>query len=112
MTDAAAILDDIAVMLSTISETEVTLIDGGFRIREVDGYYIDVIRMMVNWWVTETYKDTPWEYGRWWCFAGADITALIRVVQVVAEWDCTADTEPSGWVKNGQTGELRKPDGR
>jgi hypothetical protein len=100
---------EMARVLSDLTDTEVIPIFGGFRLRETETCYIDVMRMLVNWRVTETYKDFPGEYGRHWCFAGGSgVVALVRVAYAVAKWDGADDTEPAGWIKNGQTGELRR----
>lgn len=104
----ALVVSDIAEMLSVVAGTEVTPVFGGFRIRGTEAHYIDVLRQLVNWRVVETFKDIPSEYGRYWCFAGAGLSTLILTVQAVADWDCADDTEPAGWRRNGQTGELRR----
>lgn len=98
---------EMARMLSELTGTGVTPVFGGFRLKETETHYIDAMRMLVNWRVTTTYKDTPYEYDRHWCFAGTGAVTLFRVVLAVAEWDGAGDTEPDGWVKNGQTGEWR-----
>jgi hypothetical protein len=100
---------EIAAMLSQITETEVTLVEGGFRIRETDTHYIDVLRMLFNWRVARTMKGHLELYDRHWCFAGTSFITLIRAVTAAAEWDGGDGTEPAGWNKNGQTGEWRKP---
>lgn len=99
--------EEIAALLSGLAGTEVTPVLGGFRIRETETHHIDVMRMLVNWRVTTTHKDTPWWYDRHWCFTGTSAVTLIRTVQAVMAWDGADDTEPAGWNKNGQTGEWR-----
>lgn len=98
---------EMASVLSELMGTEVIPVFGGFRLRETETHFIDVMRMLVNWRVTTTYKDTLWECDRHWCFAGTGAVALLRAAHAVAEWDGADDTEPAGWNKNGQTGEWR-----
>jgi len=100
---------EIAEMLSVITGTEVTPVDGGFRVKETDTRWIDVLRMIYNWRVAVTSKDLPWSYERHWCYAGTSFTTLMRAVQAVAEWGGADGTDPEGWNKNGQTGEWRAP---
>lgn len=105
--DAPITAEEIAGLLSGLTGTEVIPIFGGFRLRETETHFIDVMRMLVNWRVTETRKDFGVLYDRHWCFAGTGAVALLRVAYAVAEWDGADDTEPAGWNKNGQTGEWR-----
>lgn len=100
---------EIAAMLSQLAGSEVVPVDGGFRVKETEDCWIDVLRMIWNWRVAVTPKDTPWSYERHWCYAGTSLLTLIRAVGAVADWDGADSTEPEGWNKNGQTDELRKP---
>jgi hypothetical protein len=110
-TAAAAVVSDIAEMLSVVTGHEVVPVYGGFRLRTIETHFIDVTLMLVNWRVIETRRDFPAVFDRYWCFGGTGLATLLRAARAVADWDCAADTEPEGWVKNGQTGELRH-DGR
>lgn len=100
---------EIAGMLSVLAGTEVTLVDGGFRVKETGTHWVEVHRMIYNWRVTRTPKSDPWMHDRHWCFAGTSFTTLLRAVLAVAEWDAGDSTDPEGWNKNGQTGEWRAP---
>jgi hypothetical protein len=100
---------EIAGILSGIAGTEVTPIDGGFRVKETETHYIDVLRMIFNWRVARSPKECGWSYDRHWCFAGTSFVTLLRAVSAAAEWDGADDTSPAGWNKNGQTGEWRVP---
>jgi hypothetical protein len=100
---------EIAEMLSVIAGTEVTPIDGGFRVKETATHQVDVLRQIYNWRVARTPKSLPWTYDRFWCFAGTSFVTLLRAVRAAAEWDAGDRTDPEGWNKNGQTGEWRAP---
>lgn len=110
--DRALAAAQIASILSDITGTDVIPVDGGFRLRETETHFVDVMRNLVNWRVTMTIKAVPGEYDRWWCFAGRGFPTLVEVAGVVTAWDCADDTEPEGWVKNGQTGEIRRTHGK
>jgi hypothetical protein len=101
---------EIAEMLSALAGTDVVPVDGGFRVKETETHYVDVLRMIFNWRVARTPKDRPWSYDRHWCFAGTSFTTLLRAVSAVAEWDAGDGTGPAGWSKNGQTSEWREPE--
>lgn len=101
---------EIAEMLTALAGTEVTPVDGGFRVKETDAHYVDVLRQIFNWRVTRSPKADPWCYDRHWCFAGTSFTTLFRAVQAAGEWDGGDRTDPEGWNKNGQTGEWRAPE--
>jgi hypothetical protein len=45
-------------------------IDGGFRVKETAGSFIDVTRQLYNWRVCRTPKAMPMTYDRAWCYAG------------------------------------------
>jgi hypothetical protein len=99
---------EIAELLSALAGTEVTPVDGGFRVKETDTCHVDVLRMIYNWRIARTPKDRPWSYDRHWCYAGTTWETLIRAVRAAAEWDGADGTDPEGWSKNGQTGEWRE----
>jgi hypothetical protein len=100
---------EIAGLLSAIAGTEVTPVDGGFRVKETDTHQVDVLRMIFNWRIARTPKDRPEQYDRHWCYAGTSWATLVTAVHAAAEWDAADGTEPEGWNKNGQTGEWREP---
>lgn len=110
-TEAAPFMEteEIAGLLSAIAGTEVTPVYGGFRVKETNTHWVDVIRQIYNWRITRTPKDCPESYDRHWCYAGTTWVTLIRAVQAAAEWDGADGTDPEGWSKNGQTGEWREP---
>jgi hypothetical protein len=99
---------EIAGLLSAVAGTEVTPVDGGFRVKETATHQVDVLRMIFNWRIARTPKDRPWAYDRHWCYAGTSWVTLVMAVQAAAEWDGADGTEPEGWSKNGQTGEWRE----
>jgi hypothetical protein len=103
----AVVSGDIARFLTIITGNEISPVDGGFRIKETDAHYVDVLRMLVNWRVVTIPKDSPMTYDRHWCYGGTGFATLLKAVLSVEEWDGSDDTEPAGWIKNGQTGEWR-----
>ena len=105
----AAMTDEITGMLSTLAGGEVTPIDGGFRVKETETHWVDVLKMIWSWRIVTTSKDVPESYDRHWCYAGTSLLSLIRAVGAAAEWDGSDGTEPEGWNKNGQTHEWREP---
>lgn len=96
-------------MLSQLAGSEAVPVAGGFRVKETETAWIDVLRMIFNWRVANTLKSDPDSSRRHWCYAGTSLLTLIRAVGAVAEWDGADGSEPEGWNKNGQTDELRKP---
>ena len=108
---ADVITDELAVMLSELTGSTVSVINGGFRVKETPAHWVDVVRMIYNWRVARTPKAMPMTYDRHWCFAGAGWPSLVAAVLAAAEWDVGDDTSPVGWNKNGQTGEWREPGG-
>lgn len=85
-----------------------TPVDGGFRVKETDRYYLDVMQMLFNWRLCCTRKDCELVYDRSWCYVGRDQLAFLTAVFAALEWDGSDDTEPVGWNKNNQTGEWRE----
>ncbi len=80
-------------------------IDGGFRVGETDTHYIDVMAQIVNWRLVEVPKADPLYVERHWCYEGRDVLGLIAAVGAALMWLESDDAEPTGWRKNGQTGE-------
>ncbi len=103
------IVAEIAELLSALAGTEVTPVDGGFRVKETGTCQVDVLRQIYNWRIARTPKDFPMLYDRFWCYAGTSWVTLVRAVRAPAEWDGPDGTDPEGWNKNGQTGEWRAP---
>jgi len=99
----------IAASLSELTSAPVTVIDGGFRVKETPDHWVDVVRMIYNWRVARTPKDAPMTHDRHWCFAGTGWKSLAIAVLAATEWDGGDFTDPPGWNKNGQTGEWREP---
>lgn len=86
-------------------------IDGGWRVKEntAGTHYIDVLPMIVNTRIAWTPKADPSGYDRHWCYAGSNLETLLNTIAIALAWDGAADTEPEGWIKNGQTGERGTP---
>ena len=96
-------------LLSDLAGSRVTVIEGGFRVKETDRHFVDVMLMPVNWRVTTTRKDRPVVLDRYWCYAGTGPSSLVTAVVAVRHWDGSDGSEPVGWNRNGQTGEWRRP---
>ena len=86
-----------------------TRIEGGYRIKETETHYIDVVRMLYNWRVVRTPKNSPLTWDRGWCYSGTGWDTLMAAALAAWNWDGGDDTEPPGWNKNVQTGEIREP---
>lgn len=69
-------------------------IDGGWRVKETDTHYVDVLSMAFNDRIVHTPKDSPITYDRYWCYdkGGAALHAAVL-------WDGSLETEPVGWKK-------------
>lgn len=94
--------------ISTTGELKICMIEGGWRIKQTQHHYIDVMRMMFNYRIVTTPVSFPMVYDRHWCYQGTDSRAFTHAVVAAAMWDGSDDTEPEGWNKNGQTGEWRE----
>lgn len=99
----------VADQLSALYATEITPIDGGFRVKETETSWVDVLRMFYNWRVSRTPKARPWECDRGWCFYGNDFVTMLRAIGAALEWDGADGTSPEGWDKNAFTGEYAHP---
>lgn len=78
---------------------KLTVIDGGYRIKETETHYIDVMRMLFNWRITTTPKDFPFVYDRGWCYQGTGIIGFLPAALAAIAWDGSDDTEPAGYFK-------------
>jgi hypothetical protein len=83
--------------------------DGGYRVKETETHYIEVVRMIYNWRLATTPKHSPMTYERGWCYAGTGPVSFTAAVLAAMAWDGADGTEPEGWNKNIQTGEWREP---
>lgn len=100
----------VAAKLSTLYGTLIVPIDGGFRVRQTETTWIDVMRQMVNWQVISTPREHPGAWDRGYCFFGRDHLALLRAVNGALNWDAdNPESHPPGWDKNAVTGELANP---
>lgn len=98
-----------AAKLSAIMGTMIVPIDGGFRVKQTETHWIDVLEMLFNWRVVRTPKARPLTWDRGWHYAGGGLDGLLRAVAAAVLWDGADDTEPEGWIKNVLTGERRPP---
>lgn len=85
-------------------EREITVIDGGFRLKETETHWIDVIEMIYSWRVVRTPKDCPDVYDRGYCYFGfkedrTKQTAMLIAVAAAWEWDGADDTDPAAYDK-------------
>jgi hypothetical protein len=79
-------------------------IHGGWRVKETDHYWVDVLAMMFgNTRMVITPKDSPYEWLRGWCYNDG----LTPTVMRAAAYDPEAGGEPEGWVK--EVGTERRP---
>jgi hypothetical protein len=78
---------------------ELTPIYGGYRVKETETHYIDVLSMLVNYRIVRTPKASPQEYDRGWCYQGRGEATFVAAVLAAARWDGADDTEPEGYSK-------------
>lgn len=107
LSDVLPLADPFSAFLA--DQYGLTRCDGGYRVKETETHWVDVVRMIYNWRVARTPKDAPWRYDRGWCYAGTDPASFITAVLAALAWDGADSTEPAGWNKNIQTGEWREP---
>jgi hypothetical protein len=71
-------------------------IDGGWRVRETQKYFVDVMLMMYgNLRIVLVPKGGPYCYERGWCYHAS----LPAVVFAAAAFDPDRGQEPVGWIK-------------
>lgn len=88
----------------TISIGTPQQIHGGWRVRETERYYVDILVMMFgNTRLVLTSKDNPLEYARGWCYRDGLTATVLRA----SMFDPELGEEPAGWVKEVNTG--RRP---
>lgn len=97
---------------STIQPSGLILenIEGGFRVRQVGNYYLDVMYMMLgNRRLCRTPVDSPYEYHSGWCYRGP--RALQVAVAEALRWpddDVNGDHVPDRWYKDVFTGKTQE----
>lgn len=82
-----------------------TPIFGGFRITETDTHYLDAMLQLYNWRLVLVPKADPLYVEKHWCYEGTDRQALLAAATAALAWVASGDDEPTGWRRNGQTGE-------
>lgn len=87
----------------TISIDTPQQIHGGWRVRETERFYVDVLKMMFNTRIVITPKSSELEYLRGWCYQEPLHATVLRC----ALFDPEAGEEPVGWVK--EVGTERRP---
>lgn len=95
----------VAAKFSTLFNTVIIPIQGGFRIKETEHHYVDVMRLALNWRITQTRKDNTGMYDGGWCYFGTGVQVLLRTIMCAVEWDGEQGTTPMGWDKDVRTGE-------
>lgn len=71
-------------------------IHGGWRVRETEHFWVDVLTMMFgNTRIVVTPKDQPLAYLRGWCYSDGLTLTVLRA----GTFDPEAGEEPVGWVK-------------
>lgn len=81
---------------------ELTPVTGGYRVKTVDGWHIDLVPLMRSHRIVERPAARPEHYERYWCYQSAAAAAL-----AAAAWDGSAETEPVGWFNKG--GPAKRP---
>lgn len=75
---------------------ELTVVDGGWRVRTEGEWHIDVRPMLRMFRLVEVSVDDHRKVGRYWCFTSFEAAALAAAV-----WEVGPDTEPVGWIRSG-----------
>ena len=109
MTDLSDILRMADASADLAEEMGLQSCDGGYRVKETETHYIEVVRMIFNWRLATTPKHSPMTYDRGWCYAGTGLRSFMAAVLAAMAWDGADGSEPDGWNKNIQTGEWREP---
>jgi hypothetical protein len=92
-------LETMRPYFENISGVSLTTIDGGYRVKETDTHYIEVMQKFFNWRIVTTSKACPLIIDRGWCYRGTDSVALASAVLAAMAWDGSDDTEPPGYFK-------------
>lgn len=84
-----------------MQELALVKIDGGFRVRETEKYYIDILPMLSTLRLALRRKGNPdpWEMENAWCYSNN----LIEVVLRCLSFDPDAGEIPEGWIKEVPT---------
>jgi hypothetical protein len=72
----------------------------GFRVKETETHWIEVLYMIWNWRIVRTPKCSPGTYDRGWCYFGTDLLTFAAAVLAASAWDGADDSEPAGYSKN------------
>ena len=86
-------------------------IEGGWRVAESDDHWIDILVMAYNHRVVTTNKRIPSTYDHFWCYTSSHDAGGLNARMAVILWAENGSDEPVGWVKNGQTRELKLENG-
>ena len=87
------------------TDVDIKVIDGGWRVKETDTHYIDVLEMIYNFRVAATPKSDLSCYDAGYCYIGRDVGTFMRAVLGANAWDGPGHGDPPGWDKNALTGE-------
>lgn len=74
-------------------------IDGGYRVKTVGNYHVDVLSMIFNWRISVSHVDAPGWPVRGWCYQGTGLAGLLPCALAAIVWDGMANTEPPGYFK-------------
>lgn len=88
--------------------TQPKAIFGGFHLRALPAdsqgrvRCIHALQMIYNWRMVVSVGECDHiatGISRGWCYEGAGLETLLRVVGQAIAWDGSDDTEPEGWIK-------------
>lgn len=77
-----------------------TQVQGGYRIKQTDEYYVDVMLMMFNWRLVVGLTEMDgltYEHG--YCYFGTDLGTFARAVAAGIAWTDPLNTDPEGFDK-------------
>lgn len=103
--------DEVVRKIAPSDDLLMVSIYGGWRIKQVGPYFVDVLVVLFNIRVVATPVSAPLTISRHFCYAGKSPQTLASAVLAAIMWDPTDGSEPAGWNKTGQTGEWRPPGG-
>lgn len=96
-------IDDIRAALGALGSDVSPLWVGdriyGYRIKETETHYIDVIQMIFNWRVIAVPKSMPQVIDRGWCYQGTGLDGFLPAALAAIAWDGSEYTEPPGYFK-------------
>ena len=71
----------------------------GFRVKELESYWLDVVQRFHNWRLVATDKPGGLTYSAGYCYFGLGTESLARAVLAAVQWDGPGHGSPPGFDK-------------